>query len=218
MTRGPVLVRDAVPEDAPALQAIWNDFNSLSDRAGPTELSCTETERAVIRLETDPSERLLVAVLEDQPVGVVHLRRAPISPIHEEDAVHVGYLHVLSGFRRRGAGKPLLEAAADWADEKDSKHIVASVAATARDSNRFLARLGLAQVAVVRACTVNSLRIKLGGTSAPKSMITNVIAARRLMRRSRVTTPMAEEPSDERHEASATAQAGVRDVEGPAGR
>ena len=73
-----------------------------------------------MRLETEPAERLLVAVIDGEPVGVAHLRRAPISPIHEDDAVHVGYLHVLSDHRRRGAGKALLEAAADWADEKDS--------------------------------------------------------------------------------------------------
>ena len=115
-----------------------------------------------MRLETDPSERLLVAVIDGAPVGVAHLRRAPISPIHEEDAVHLGYLHVLSDFRRRGVGKALLETAADWADEKDSKHVVAYVAAAARDSNRFLARLGLGQVAVVRASTVASLRCELG--------------------------------------------------------
>lgn len=185
MTRCPVLVRDAVPDDAPALLAIWNDFNADSARA---ELARAETERAVVRLETDPSERLLVAVLDGEPVGVAHLRRAPISPIHEEDAVHVGYLHVLSGFRRRGVGKQLLETAVDWADAKDSKHIVASVAATARDSNRFLARLGLGQVAIVRASTVLSLRSKLAGSAAPKSVMTNVVATRRLMRRSRSTS------------------------------
>jgi GNAT superfamily N-acetyltransferase len=185
MTRGSVIVRDAVCADAPALQAIWDDFTSDSERSGRAELSCDETERAVLRLATDPSERLLVAVVDGGPVGVAHLRRAPISPIHDEDAVHLGYLHVLSGFRRRGIGKQLLEAAADWADEKDSKHIIASVAATARDSNRFLARLGLGQVAVVRASTVSGLRGKLGGSSVPKSVMTNVIAARRLMRRSR---------------------------------
>ena len=190
MTRGSVLVRDAVAADAPALQAIWADFTSdpAHGRHVYDELSCAETERAVLRLETDPSERLLVAVLDGRPVGVAHLRRAPISPIHEEDAVHVGYLHVLSGYRRRGVGKQLLEAAADWADEKDSKHIVAAVAATARDSNRFLARLGFGQVAIVRASTVASLRCKLGGNVPPKTVITNVIAARRLMRRSRVTS------------------------------
>jgi GNAT superfamily N-acetyltransferase len=182
------VVRDAVPADAPALQEIWADFNVDTERGVRTECSCAETERAVLRLETDPSERLLVAILDEQPVGVAHLRRAPVSPIHEEDAVHVGYLHVLSDYRRRGVGKQLLETAADWADEKDSKHIVAVVAATARVSNRFLARLGLSQVAIVRATTVAALRCKLSGTASPKNVKTNVIATRRLMRRSRVSS------------------------------
>ena len=188
MTRGPVTVRDARPSDALALQAIWQDFTADDVRGHGADPSCAETERAVIRLETDPTERLLVAVIDGEPVGVAHLRRAPVSPIHDEDAVHVGYLHVLSGFRRRGVGKHLLEAAADWADEKDSKHIVASVAAAARDANRFLARLGLGQVAIVRASTVAGLRGKLSGAAPPKALRTNVIAARRLMRRTSVTS------------------------------
>ena len=74
-----------------------------------------------------------------------------------------------------------MEAAAEWAEEVGSKHIVASVAATSRDSNRFLARLGMSQVAVVRATTVCALRGKLrspiGQTTAP-----SVVTARRLMR------------------------------------
>jgi GNAT superfamily N-acetyltransferase len=89
---------------------------------------------------------------------------------------------VHSDHRRRGSGKLLLEAAADWADAKDSPHVVASVAANARDANRFLARLGLAQVAVVRAVAVPTLRCKLG-TAGKRS--TNLIASRRLMRKAR---------------------------------
>ncbi len=184
MTRGLVLVRDAVCDDAVALQSIWLDFTSESVRGAQQAAPLEQVERSILRLETDPSERLLVAVIDEMPVGVAHLRRAAVSPIHEEDAVHVGYLHVLSRYRRRGIGKHLLEAAADWADEKDTQHVVASVAATARDANRFLARLGLGQVAVVRASTVAGLRAKLGAPGT-KSVTSNVVAARRLMRRSR---------------------------------
>jgi GNAT superfamily N-acetyltransferase len=131
---------------------------------------------------------LLVATIDGSAVGVAHLRRAPVSPLHDDDAVHVGYLHVLSGYRRRGIGRQLLEAAADWADAKDAKHVVASVAATAREANRFLARLGLGQVAVVRASSVGALRAKLGhvgSVATPARVSSNVVAARRLMRRSR---------------------------------
>jgi GNAT superfamily N-acetyltransferase len=182
MTRGLVFVRDARPADAAALQSIWLDILPPSDRHHREAPSLEQIGRSVIRLETDPSERLLVAELDGLAVGVAHLRRAPVSPLHEEDAVHVGYLHVVSDCRRRGVGRHLLEAAADWADEKDSKHVTAAVAATARDANRFLARLGMGQVAVVRASTVVALRTKLG--TATRAGATNIVAVRRLMRRS----------------------------------
>lgn len=185
MNRACVVVRDAVPEDAVALRAIWTDFASEPDRRTRDTPPTDQVQRAVHRLQTDPAERLVVALVDDVPVGVAHLRRAAISPIHDEDAVHVGYLHVLTGHRRRGVGKCLLETAADWAEEKDTKHIVATVAANARDSNRFLARLGLTQVAVVRATTTAGLRTKLGTPLSAKPVATNVVATRRLMRRSR---------------------------------
>jgi GNAT superfamily N-acetyltransferase len=184
MARRTIAVRDATPEDAQALLDIWTDFAT-----GPeARLGCDveEVEHSVLRLETEPAERLLVAVVEEQPVGVAHLRRAPISPIHGEDAIHVGYLHVLSSFRRRGIGKTLLEAASDWADDKDTQHIVAVAGANARDANRFLARLGMSQVAVVRATTVAALRSKLAVVPR-KRVTTSVIAARRLRRRGMAT-------------------------------
>ncbi len=184
MGRGSVVVRDAVISDAAALVGIWQDISATTDRSNRKAATADDARRAIARLDTDPAERLLVAILDSVVVGVAHLRRAPISPIHEEDAVHVGNLHVLHDQRRRGVGTSLMAAAADWAEEKDSKHIVASVAASARDSNRFLTRLGMAQAAVVRASTVAALRARL--TTAPtKSISTNVVAARRLMRRSR---------------------------------
>ena len=49
MSRGTVLVRDAVPEDAAALQAIWDDFNADADRAARVDHSTDETVRAVMR-------------------------------------------------------------------------------------------------------------------------------------------------------------------------
>jgi GNAT superfamily N-acetyltransferase len=186
MTRGAVIVRDAVPEDADALCAIWADFTSEAPGRVRESSSREEVQRAVRRLEAEPSERLVVGVLDDVPVGVAHLRRSSISPIHDEDAIHVSYLHVLSRHRRRGVGRSLLETAAEWADEKDSTHIMAAVPANARDSNRFLARLGMTQVAVVRAVSVAGLRTKIGAPLAVAAPVaTNVVATRKLMRRSR---------------------------------
>ena len=48
-----------------------------------------------------------------------------------------------------------------WAEEKESSHVVAAASVSSRDTNRFMARLGLTQVAVMRAATVSSLRAKM---------------------------------------------------------
>jgi GNAT superfamily N-acetyltransferase len=185
MLRGGVSVRDAIPHDADALVSIWSDFVAGDHKASRDTPDAQDVATSIARLETDASERLIVAVIEDEVVGVAHLRRAPVSPLHLQDAVQLGFMHVLNGYRRRGVGRSLLEAAADWADEKDSQHIVAAVAASSRDANRFLARLGLAQVALVRATTVAGLRSKLDPASAKSTAhaVTNVVAARRMMRR-----------------------------------
>jgi GNAT superfamily N-acetyltransferase len=174
-------VRDAVPGDAAALLSIWIDFTSDPPRQPRPSTDVDEVARSVQRIAEDPLQRLVVVVMGEDPVGVAHLRRAPVSPIHGEDAVHVGYLHVLSKFRRRGLGKQLMETAADWAEELGSPHIVASVAANARESNRFLARLGMSQVAVVRATTVSALKGRLR-TPVGAPVIPKVVTARRLMR------------------------------------
>lgn len=184
MPRGSVVVRDAVVSDAAALVAIWEEFSNGRERFSVAPATVEEASRAIARLEADSAERLLVATLDDVPVGVAHLRRAPISPIHDEDAVQVGNLHVLSDHRRRGVGTSLMSTAAEWAEEKDSKHIVAAVAASARDSNRFLARLGMPQAAVVRASTVAGLRARLSPAPA-KAIASTAMVARRQRRRAR---------------------------------
>src|SRR5262245_54010660 len=180
MVRGAIAVRDARPEDASALLDLWSDHRADAE----SRLLCDvgEVESSVLRVDTLATERLIVAVVDDEPVGVAHLRRAPISPIHSEDAVHVGYLHVLSGFRRRGIGKLLLEAAADWADEAGTTHILSIAGSNNREINRFLASLGMSQVAVVRVTKVPCLRGKLAGLHG-KSVTSAVVAARRLTRR-----------------------------------
>lgn len=181
MARAHPYVRDAVPDDAEALYSIWTDFTADFPRRPRRPATLAEVRRAVSRIDADSQQRLVVVIAEGEPVGVAHLRVAPVSPLHGEDAVHVGYLHVLSRFRHRGLGNQLIETAADWADDRGAKHVVASVAATARDSNRFLARLGMAQVAVVRASTVAALRTKLHPLSRPP-VPAHVVTARRMTR------------------------------------
>lgn len=190
MSRITVQVRDAVPEDAAALIEVWGDFRrASSDRT--TEVAHVEAANAVARIAADPDERLLVGTIDDQVVAAAHLLRAGMSPIHTDTAVHITHLHVLGGHRRHGVGKALIEAAVSWAEEKDTTHLMAAASVHSRDANRFMARLGLSQIAIVRGANVKALRAKLPVDPPAGAMVSSrnhrsvgqVLAQRRLQRR-----------------------------------
>ncbi len=190
MSRIAVQVRDAVPEDAAALIEVWGDFRrASSDRT--SEAAHVEAANAVARIAADPDERLLVGIIDDKVVAAAHLLRAGMSPIHTDTAVHITHLHVLGGHRRHGVGKALIEAAVSWAEEKDTTHLMAAASVHSRDANRFMARLGLSQIAIVRGANVKALRAKLPVDPPAGAMVSSrnhrsvgqVLAQRRLQRR-----------------------------------
>ena len=108
---------------------------------------------------------------------------SPYLPLSDQRAVHVDYLHVRAGLRRRGVGKALLAAATAFAEEVGAEHVVASVLPQLRDTNRFYAQLGFGPVVVRRSVPVTILRRRLaaeGVTGRP-----DVVARRRTLRRLR---------------------------------
>lgn len=183
MGRLAVHVRTAIPADAPALVEFWVACTEgqLSRPAPPT---VEAAERSIARGSSNPRESLQVAVFGGRVVGVAHLSRVPVSPLHEEDAAHVSHLFVAPAWRRRGVGRALLAAAAGWADEEGATHLLTAVAANSRDANRFLACLGLTQTAMVRSVPVAVLRQRLA-ISDVEAVDTPALQARRrtLLRR-----------------------------------
>ncbi|HET6625573.1 MAG TPA: GNAT family N-acetyltransferase [Nocardioidaceae bacterium] len=198
MSRSPVQVRDATPDDAEALLEIWADFSrrTYSERF-PAERPEVEVAAAVARIVADPDQRLLVGALDGKVIAAVHLMRAPMAPIYIEQAIHITHLHVLDEHRRHGIGHALIEATVSWAEEKDTGYVLAAASVNSRDANRFMARLGLAQVATVRGATVGTLRAKLPvepaaaarmGSRSHRS-VGQVLAHRRSLRRSQSKSP-----------------------------
>lgn len=192
MFRTAVNICDANPVDADALVAVWGTPAERGPLADAATHAAQEAAAAVARIAADPDERLLVARINDQVVGAVHLKRAPLSPVHSDMAVYVLHLQVMDAFRRHGVGRALIEASVCWAEEKDTEHVIAAAAVTSRDANRFMARLGLQQIAVVRGATVPALRAKLPleppaaarvGTRSHRN-VGQVLAMRRSQRRS----------------------------------
>lgn len=196
MSRNPVQVRDAEPGDADALVEIWADFRRNPVERAPGRPPEAEAAVAVARIAADPDERLLVGLIDGEVAGAAHLLRACISPIHTETAIHITHLHVLDRHRRHGVGKALIEAAVSWAEEKDTTHLLAAASSHSRDANRFMARLGLTQFAVIRGASVGTLRAKLP-VEPPAGAMANtrnhrtvgqVLAQRRLQRRAQAKT------------------------------
>ena len=158
MFRSPVHIRDAAPEDVDDLIEVWATRGSDRVFAQPIR---QDAMASLAGIAADADQRLMVASIDERIVGAVHLLRAPLSPIHSESAVYVLHLQVVDAFRRHGVGRSLMEAVVSWAEEKASTHVVAAASASSRDANRFMARLGLGQFAVVRGATVAAMRAKL---------------------------------------------------------
>ena len=158
--RSPVHVRDARPDDAEELVGVWGGLAGRPPDRDPSPRP-GEAAGAVARISADPDQRLLVAFIDDHLAGAAHLTRGPVTPICDEEAVFLLHLQVHDEFRRHGAGRALVEATVSWAEETGTSYVIAAAAVASRDANRFMARLGLGQIAVVRGATVASLRAKL---------------------------------------------------------
>ena len=180
MARAPLTVRDAVVADSDALLAMWATLGS-----GVVSPSASdEAAHAVARVRESLTERLVVGEIDGRVVGVIHLRRGPMSPLHTQEVVHTSFLLVAPEDRRHGYARFLLDVAVTWAEELGLDHVTALTTSASREANRFMARLGLASTATLRMAPVAVLRSKLN--PAPRVGATaarQVLAQRRSLRR-----------------------------------
>jgi GNAT superfamily N-acetyltransferase len=186
VARAAVVVRDAVPDDLPVLLTMWRELCDLGgrlDRSMPAVSEDGVLDRLKL-IDDDPNSRALVAVVDDVVAGMAVLTTSAYASLFDQDAVHVHYLHVREGYRRRGVGHGLLAAAVAMADETGVEHILTSVMPQLRDTQRFYARLGFAPVVVRRSVPVSTLRRRLTGDGR-MTLTDNVVARRRTLRRVR---------------------------------
>jgi GNAT superfamily N-acetyltransferase len=163
-----VEVRDAQPGDAGALVALWRELTTagLPSRL-PAPPSDAAAEVAISKHLGDPLGRLLVGELDGQVHAMAYLRRTAVSPLHEDTTVTVEYLHVSDAARRHGLGKALIAEAVAWAEHESCAHLAVVAPASAREANRFLARLGLGQAGVLRFANTHTVRRRLASEQAP---------------------------------------------------
>ena len=141
----------------------------------------------VAALEAGESGGRLQVEYDGQVAGAVYLRITTLSPLNLEPCVQSIHPRVFDACRRHGAGHALMEAATAFAEENGILHVVTAVPHSSRESNRFMARLGLAPVVMYRIAPTTLLRSRVspqrqqGGVDGR----TRVLAARRSLRRAR---------------------------------
>lgn len=186
MTRPTIVVRAACPDDLPAVLEMWAELREIGgrlERATPPATQDGALDR-LLAITMDPDSRALIATSGDEVAGMAVLTCAPYAPLFDQLAVHVHYLHVREGSRRRGVGKALLAAAASFAEEVGAEHLMTSVLPQLRETNRFYARLGFSPVVIRRSVPVTVLRrcLMAQGVSGATD---NVLVRRRTLRRVR---------------------------------
>lgn len=189
MARTQVVLRDAVPSDARFLAELW----ASSLRRSEVGLQLTDLEAVLADVAATPLKRLVVAEHDSRPVGAVLLQVDTVSSLNLEPTVRVISPSVVADLRRHGVGHALMESALSFAEEHGIASLATAVSSGARESNRFMARLGLGALATYRVAPVSAVRSRLRGGGRPSPVVagaagrasTRVIAARRSMRRSR---------------------------------
>lgn len=121
-----------------------------------------------------------VAVVEgaEQILGMGLMIIGSLNALADVPAVYLTNAVVADRFRRRGAGRALVAAAAQYAEAHDIEQVVVAVT-PGRDVNRFLARMGFAPLDARRSASVATVRRHLKGANSG--------ATESLLRRRRLT-------------------------------
>lgn len=166
MPRAELSVRPATREDLPAVLCLYDEMREdTRARSGrtPEQQRAAAEERYLVAM-AHPDTRLVVATdpSDGGVVGMALLALGPLSSIVDTLTVVMSQVHVSRGARHRGAGKALVTAAAQFAEDRGADAVSVSVYPQARDSQRFYARLGFAPLVVRRVAPLSVLRRRLG--------------------------------------------------------
>jgi GNAT superfamily N-acetyltransferase len=180
MSRSPVGLRDATLADTEELAVLWQPFLRRNADEQLNDLATT-----IEQLSDRPGERLVVAEYDGAFAGAAFLKAATYSPVNPEPVLQVHNAAVVQAFRRRGIGKALVEAAVTWAEELGIGHVATAASSTSREANRFMARLALGPMAVLRMAPTHAVRARLTSRSPGARQVTQVLAVRRSLRHAR---------------------------------
>lgn len=195
-------VRQATAGDAAALVALWSavrsEAKSDDEELTPTSASVAnptvdEAARVLAFNESRHGRHVLVALIDDDIVGVVGVDVTTFSIIAEPKVLLITDFLVHPDFRRRSVGASLLKAVATLAEQYDCSVVTATLPTWAKEPNRYLTKLGFNQVAIMRGVPISRLHARLAAKSTGSRQTGRMVAIRRSLRRKSV--PIDESPS-----------------------
>jgi GNAT superfamily N-acetyltransferase len=126
-------IRDARAADAEAIATLLDQLGYETDAAAVSP----RLERLVI-----VGDRVVVAELEDEVVGLAHLHASPTIE-HERPAAKIGALVVHESHRGQGIGRALVETMETEARARRCVLLFLTTAAQREDAHAFYRRVGL---------------------------------------------------------------------------
>lgn len=160
-----VRTREATHDDVLAIGELWDELRRHGGRVGPfgPPASADAIRERIDSMRDDAAHRVVVAVIDEVVVGLAVLSRVPLTPISDVESVQISFMHVRDDRRRRGVGRAIVSAAAEFAADITADYVSVGVFPGARDSNRFFARLGFSPLVTRRAIATPALKKRLSG-------------------------------------------------------
>jgi GNAT superfamily N-acetyltransferase len=194
------VVHVATESDLDRLRPLWDECRALAGGGvvpgGMGEVVHrvrTQLAESLAAVEADglPTYRLVYATVDDEPVGLASFTIVNRGLLVSTGAVLVDVVHVSDGRRKGGVGTLLLRESVVFADEVGAGDVLVNVPPTARDVNRFYARLGFAPQVIRRSAPVGHLRRKLGVEARldPRDVTVDLTPVQRSLRRRALLTP-----------------------------
>jgi GNAT superfamily N-acetyltransferase len=183
VTRQPIDVRRAGAGDVEDVLQLWalarEDVGPLGRPVSSTSVEAIRPRLRAALLGDDV--HVVLARWDGRPAGYALVRVVPVAALLEGLAVQIEQLFVVPEFRRHGVARALLASVTGIADRAGAEQVVASAPPGARDSHRFLARLGFSPVVVRRVVSTPVLRRKLAGEGR-RGGLEDLLSRRRSLR------------------------------------
>jgi ribosomal protein S18 acetylase RimI-like enzyme len=163
------VTRPATDADLDVLLSLLAELRDVGGRAerALSPVMSLDLPARLRELMAGPDSAVILACIDDEPVGMVVLRSARPDPLSDCLLAQIAHLVVLPGNRHRGIGHALVDAAAGFATARGLEHIAVGVYPSLREISRFFARLGFVQTSAYRVAPVARLRRRTAPRTVP---------------------------------------------------